>query len=107
MLNMCEFSCPYGCDESFTYENRKRHFDTCSECTEQQKCPFCAQNISQMQQGLTHHVRNDCEGSELMCDDCGLNVYYLFHDMELLQKNEGHGCAKDMRRLVGLHKRLK
>lgn len=35
VLNMCEFTCPYGCDGSFTYENRKRHFDTCSECTEQ------------------------------------------------------------------------
>lgn len=37
-----------------------------------------------MQLGLTYHVRNDCEGSELMCESCNLNVYYLFHDLELL-----------------------
>ena len=41
VLNMCEFACPFGCNDSFTYENRKRHFDQCSECSEQQKCPFC------------------------------------------------------------------
>ena len=35
VLNMCEFSCPYGCGESFTYENRKRHFSACTQCTEQ------------------------------------------------------------------------
>ena len=34
VLNMCEFQCPYQCGESFTYENRKRHFSSCAECTE-------------------------------------------------------------------------
>jgi len=85
VLNMCEFNCPYGCHGSFTYEHRKRHFNECTECTEQQKCPFCAMNITQMQNGLTHHVRNDCEGAELLCPDCNLNVYQMYFDLELLQ----------------------
>jgi hypothetical protein len=67
VLNMCEFSCPYGCDEMFIYENRKRHFGSCSECTEQQKCPFCTMAISQMPNGLEWHTRNDCEGKQLLC----------------------------------------
>ena len=104
---MCEFNCPYSCHGTFTYENRKRHFNECTECTEQQKCPFCAINITQMQNGLTFHVRNDCEGAELLCPDCNLNVYQMYFDLELLQQNEGHECAKDMRRLVGLYKRLR
>lgn len=35
VLNMCEFDCPYGCGESFSYEHRKRHFSECSQCSEQ------------------------------------------------------------------------
>lgn len=60
-----------------------------------------------MQSGLAWHVRNDCEGTELLCNLCNLNIYHMYNDLELLQKNIGHECAKDMRRLVGLHKRLK
>ena len=107
VLNMCEFDCPYGCGEVFTYENRKRHFQACNQCTEQQKCPFCQMNISQMPNGLTYHVRNECEGQQLLCPDCGLNVYQMYYDLILLQQNEGHDCANDMRRLVGLYKRLR
>ena len=56
VLNMCEFQCPYQCGETFTYENRKRHFAACAECSEQQKCPFCQMNIARMPNGLTYHV---------------------------------------------------
>ena len=87
VLNMCEFSCPYGCGETFTYENKKRHFSDCSQCTEQQKCPFCSININQMSHGLAHHVRNDCEGQELHCSDCNLNVYQMYCDYELLHQS--------------------
>lgn len=87
VLNMMEFSCPFGCQVTFTYENRKRHFAVCTECTEQQKCPFCSQNISQMQNGLTWHVRNECEGAELHCPDCSINIYQMYFDYELLKQN--------------------
>ena len=90
VLNMCEFDCPYGCGDTFSYENRKRHFSGCTQCTEQQKCPFCSQNISQMPNGLTWHAQNDCEGQMLQCPDCSLNVYQMYSDLELLQQNEGH-----------------
>ena len=46
VLNMCEFNCPYQCGDTFTYEHRKRHFMDCTQCTEQQKCPFCFTNIN-------------------------------------------------------------
>jgi len=64
-------------------------------------------NIARMSNGLSFHVQNDCEGSTLLCTDCGLNVYQMYYDLELLQQNEGHDCAKDMKRLVGLYKRLR
>ena len=35
VLNMCEFNCPYGCGAVFSYEHRKRHFGSCTECSEQ------------------------------------------------------------------------
>ena len=84
VLNMCEFNCPYGCGEGFTYEHRKRHFQNCTECSEQQKCPFCTMNISKMPNGLTWHVQNDCDGSVLMCPECNLNVYQMYFDYELI-----------------------
>ena len=31
----------------------------------------------------------------------------MYSDLELLQQNEGHQCQKDMKRLVGLYKRLR
>lgn len=107
LINMCEFECPYDCGTTFCYENRKRHFNQCTGCSEQQKCPFCQVNISLLQNGLTWHVQNDCEGSTLLCPDCNLNVYQMYYDLELLQQNEGHECSKDMVRLVGLYKRLR
>ena len=107
VLNMCEFECPYNCGETFTYVDRKQHFGTCSQCVERQKCPFCPLNINQMQNGLMWHVRNDCEGPLLHCQDCNLNVYQIYSDFEYLNQNEGHQCAKDMKRLVGLIKRLR
>lgn len=60
-----------------------------------------------MSQGLAHHVRNDCNGQELHCNECNLNVYQMYCDYELLHQNQGHECVKDMKRLVGLYKRLR
>ena len=42
-----------------------------------------------------------------MCPSCNLNVYQMYYDLQLLQQNEGHECAKDMRRLVSLYKRVR
>ena len=96
VLNMCEFICPYGCETPFIYENRKRHFNECSKCTEQLECPFCTMQISQMHSGLTRHVKNNCEGEELLCPDCNLNVYQMYHDIQLTPQDIGHDCASDI-----------
>ena len=64
-------------------------------------------SISQMPNGLAWHVREDCEGEELKCPDCGLNIYQMYYDLELLNQQEGHECQKDMRRLLGLYKKMR
>lgn len=60
-----------------------------------------------MPNGLQYHVLEECEGQELLCNDCGLNVYQLYADGEYISQGEGHECTKDMKRLLDIYKRLR
>ena len=108
LLNQCEFHCPYDCGETFIYEHRKTHYNECVECSKStQKCPFCAINMNQIQGDLSSHAKGECEGEELMCQHCNLNVYQMYYDLESLKQNRGHICKRDLKQLMQDSQRLR
>lgn len=108
MFYECEFTCNYNCGKKFKYEERKKHFIDCKEVAiVMQACSFCHMSVETMPNGLTSHLRRECESQAMKCPRCKLNIYQLYYDRHQINQRVGHDCDRDRQDLVKLHSRFR
>lgn len=79
-------------EQSFNYQQLVKHLNTDCPATKGFKCCEGCDNKEQMtQNGLTHHLINDCEMVKLHCKFC--ETSYLRSEFN---DEEKHPCAKNM-----------
>lgn len=44
------------------------------------------------------HLESQCDGKDLKCEACHLNIYQMYHRPKMIDDFYGHNCVRDLRR---------